>query len=52
MKNFPTAEQAIALLGPGVRRPQWQAWDHYWALQYQLPLDGSVSDAHDADHAP
>jgi demethylmenaquinone methyltransferase/2-methoxy-6-polyprenyl-1,4-benzoquinol methylase len=34
LKNFPTAEQAIALLGPQARKPQWLAWEHYWALSY------------------
>ncbi len=35
LKNFPTSEQAIAMLGPQVRKPQWLAWDHYWALSYE-----------------
>jgi demethylmenaquinone methyltransferase/2-methoxy-6-polyprenyl-1,4-benzoquinol methylase len=35
LKNFPTPEQAIAMLGPQVRQPQWLAWDHYWALSYE-----------------
>ena len=35
LKNFPPSEQAIALLGPQVRNPQWLAWDHYWALRYE-----------------
>jgi demethylmenaquinone methyltransferase/2-methoxy-6-polyprenyl-1,4-benzoquinol methylase len=35
LKNFPTAEQAISLLGPRVRHAQWRAWDHYWALSYE-----------------
>ena len=48
LKNFPTAEQAIALLGPRVRRPQWHAWDHYWALQYELPQDGAADEGPDA----
>jgi demethylmenaquinone methyltransferase/2-methoxy-6-polyprenyl-1,4-benzoquinol methylase len=34
LKNFPTPEQAIAMLGPQVRSPQWLAWEHYWALSY------------------
>jgi demethylmenaquinone methyltransferase/2-methoxy-6-polyprenyl-1,4-benzoquinol methylase len=35
LKNFPTPEQAIAMLGPQVRHAQWLAWDHYWALSYE-----------------
>ena len=34
LKNFPTAEQAFAMLGPQVRNAQWLAWEHYWALSY------------------
>jgi demethylmenaquinone methyltransferase/2-methoxy-6-polyprenyl-1,4-benzoquinol methylase len=34
LKNFPTAEAAIAMLGPQVRQAQWRAWEHYWALSY------------------
>jgi demethylmenaquinone methyltransferase/2-methoxy-6-polyprenyl-1,4-benzoquinol methylase len=36
LKNFPTPEQAFAMLGPRARRPQWQAHTHYWVLQYEL----------------
>ena len=36
LKNFPTAEQAIGLLGPRALRPQWQRFGHYWLLQYTL----------------
>jgi demethylmenaquinone methyltransferase/2-methoxy-6-polyprenyl-1,4-benzoquinol methylase len=35
LKNFPTAGQAIAMLGPQARHAQWLAWDHYWALSYE-----------------
>jgi demethylmenaquinone methyltransferase/2-methoxy-6-polyprenyl-1,4-benzoquinol methylase len=35
LKNFPTAEQANAMLGPQARYAQWLAWDHYWALSYE-----------------
>jgi demethylmenaquinone methyltransferase/2-methoxy-6-polyprenyl-1,4-benzoquinol methylase len=35
LKNFPTAEQANAMLGPQARHAQWLAWDHYWALSYE-----------------
>ncbi len=34
LKNFPSPEQAIAALGPGVRDVQWQAYAHYWVLSY------------------
>lgn len=36
LKNFPTAEQAIAALGPRARDAQWVDWTHYWALRYTL----------------
>jgi demethylmenaquinone methyltransferase/2-methoxy-6-polyprenyl-1,4-benzoquinol methylase len=36
LKNFPTAEQAFAVLGPRARDPQWIAFEHYWILEYQL----------------
>lgn len=36
LKNFPTPEQARALLGPRAQRFQWQDWTHYWALSYEL----------------
>lgn len=36
LKNFPSAEQAILLLGPRARQVQWHAWTHYWALSYAL----------------
>ncbi|MCC6850780.1 MAG: class I SAM-dependent methyltransferase [Comamonadaceae bacterium] len=36
LKNFPTRDEALALLGPRARRPQWRAWTHYWALEYEL----------------
>jgi ubiquinone/menaquinone biosynthesis C-methylase UbiE len=35
-KNFPSAAQAMALLGPRASGAQWQAWTHYWALSYSL----------------
>jgi demethylmenaquinone methyltransferase/2-methoxy-6-polyprenyl-1,4-benzoquinol methylase len=37
LKNFPTPEQAVALLGPRVRDPLCLAWEHYWALSYEWP---------------
>ena len=36
LKNFPTPEQAFALLGPRARDPQWSAYEHYWMLSYTL----------------
>jgi ubiquinone/menaquinone biosynthesis C-methylase UbiE len=36
LKNFPTAEQAIAALGLRARDPQWMAWTHYWALAWTV----------------
>lgn len=36
LKNFPTAAQAIAALGPRARDAEWVDWTHYWALRYTL----------------
>ena len=36
LKNFPTREQAVALLGARARDPQWMAYQHYWVLSYLL----------------
>lgn len=36
LKNFPTPAEAIGLLGPRARNPQWTAWTHYWLLAYEL----------------
>ena len=36
LKNFPRAEQAIAMLGARARQAQWHEWTHYWALSYAL----------------
>ena len=36
LKNFPTPEEAIARLGPRAHGATWHAWEHYWALVYQL----------------
>ena len=36
LKNFPTPEEAIARLGPRAHAAAWHAWEHYWALAYQL----------------
>ena len=37
LKNFPSAAEAIAALGPRACAPQWTAHTHYWLLSY--PLD-------------
>lgn len=36
LKNFPTPEEAIARLGPRAHNARWHAWEHYWALVYEL----------------
>jgi demethylmenaquinone methyltransferase/2-methoxy-6-polyprenyl-1,4-benzoquinol methylase len=36
VKNFPTADEAFALLGPRARDPQWMAYTHYWVLTYTV----------------
>jgi demethylmenaquinone methyltransferase/2-methoxy-6-polyprenyl-1,4-benzoquinol methylase len=36
LKNFPTCEAALALLGPRSRDPQWVELAHYWMLTYDL----------------
>lgn len=36
LKNFPTADQAIAALGSRARDAQWMACEHYWVLHYRL----------------
>ncbi len=36
LKNFPTREQALAVLGPRAHSPEWIEHDHYWVLSYQL----------------
>jgi demethylmenaquinone methyltransferase/2-methoxy-6-polyprenyl-1,4-benzoquinol methylase len=36
LKNFPTAEQAIPMLGPRAQDAQWTAHRHYWILAYTL----------------
>lgn len=36
LKNFPTPEQAFAVLGARARAPQWIAHTHYWILSYEL----------------
>ena len=34
LKNFPTPDEAIAALGPGVHDAQWRPYAHYWVLSY------------------
>ncbi len=36
LKNFPSPEQAISLLGPRAIDAQWTALTHYWMLSYTL----------------
>ncbi len=36
LKNFPTPEQASAVLGPRAQGVQWTAHAYYWVLQYTL----------------
>ncbi len=36
LKNFPSAAEAIAQLGPQARQAQWLDFQHYWVLHYRL----------------
>jgi demethylmenaquinone methyltransferase/2-methoxy-6-polyprenyl-1,4-benzoquinol methylase len=36
VKNFPTADEAIACLGPQARDVAWTEHPHYWVLSYRL----------------
>ena len=36
LKNFPTRDQAFAMLGPRARQPEWIIYTHYWVLSYLL----------------
>jgi len=36
LKNFPSADEAIARLGPRAQGAQWHDFSHYWALSYTL----------------
>jgi ubiquinone/menaquinone biosynthesis C-methylase UbiE len=36
LKNFPTPDEAIAVLGPRARDARWTAHAHYWVLDYTL----------------
>jgi ubiquinone/menaquinone biosynthesis C-methylase UbiE len=35
LKNFPTPEEARALLGASARRFEWTEYTHYWVLSYE-----------------
>lgn len=34
LKNFPTRDEAVALIGHCTRNLEWQVWMHYWSLSY------------------
>ncbi len=36
LKNFPTRDQALALLGPRAHDARWVDYTHYWLLSYAL----------------
>ena len=36
LKNFPTCDEALALLGPRARQARWIDHRHYWVLSYEL----------------
>ena len=36
LKNFPSAAEALAALGPQARHAQWIDFQHYWVLHYRL----------------
>ena len=36
LKNYPGADEAIALLGPRARDARWAEGSHYWTLSYRL----------------
>ena len=36
LKNFPSREQAFAVLGPRAHNLQWAEYGHYWVLSYAL----------------
>jgi demethylmenaquinone methyltransferase/2-methoxy-6-polyprenyl-1,4-benzoquinol methylase len=36
LKNFPTRDEAFAVLGARARKPQWLEHTHYWILSYAL----------------
>jgi ubiquinone/menaquinone biosynthesis C-methylase UbiE len=36
LKNFPTRDQAFAMLGPRAHAARWVDYEHYWVLSYEL----------------
>jgi len=36
LKNFPTRDEAVAMLGPRARDAEWIEHGHYWILSYRL----------------
>ena len=36
LKNFPTREEAVAMLGPRAHDAKWIEYEHYWVLSYLL----------------
>jgi SAM-dependent methyltransferase len=36
LKNFPTRDEAFAMLGPRARNAEWINHEHYWVLVYEL----------------
>ena len=36
VKNFPSADAAIAALGPRAHDARWIAYEYYWVLVYEL----------------
>ena len=36
MKNFPTRDEVLGLLGPTARQPRWLEHEHFWALHYTV----------------
>ena len=42
LKNFPTPQVAMAMLGPHASAPQWTAYEHYWVLSYEVLSTGGL----------
>jgi SAM-dependent methyltransferase len=36
LKNFPSQDEAVAVIGEHTGDAQWVEWPHYWALHYRL----------------
>jgi demethylmenaquinone methyltransferase/2-methoxy-6-polyprenyl-1,4-benzoquinol methylase len=36
LKNFPSPDQAVSVLGPRAHSPEWTECGHYWMLSYAL----------------